>query len=225
MDAPENHNAFGWKLYGLSVAALLISILVLGFVSPELRTWILEEDGPVENLSAIGYFVCIVCLLMLAGRDARRHWDIAALLLAMGLRELDFNTRFTDGVSIAKIHFFTDPGQPLALKIFSASLGALVLYCLLHLAFRSYRSFLRSLKGLEPKAVCVATGVAFAFIAKGLDGPLKKIMPLYTREWSEIAEEVLELGIPVMFIIGLVLYFADKLPKRPSSGEARALQD
>ncbi len=38
-----------FKIYFFVVAALLVFIFVMGFVSPELRTSVLKEDGPVEN--------------------------------------------------------------------------------------------------------------------------------------------------------------------------------
>ena len=49
---------------------------------------IIREDGPVENLSAAGYFVCALLTLLLAGR-LRFPLVFIFLLVSLGLRELD----------------------------------------------------------------------------------------------------------------------------------------
>lgn len=212
--ASEKSNRF-FKLYGFLLAALFSTILAMGVISPELTAFLIQEDGPVESLSAAGYFLCAVLVMVLWGQAAR-HWQFIIVLLAFGLRELDLNSRFT-AMSVTKIKFFTSPDIPIIQKIFAVVCGLLILYCLTHILIRYYRSFLISLKKLEPHVICIATGLVFLFASLALDGAGRKLLSIGIAVdkswlgWAESAEEILELGIPVMFILGVRTYWAEKM--------------
>jgi hypothetical protein len=66
------------------------------------------------------------------------------------------------------------------------------------------------LKKYEPHAICIFTGLIFLFVALALDGIGGKLRHAYIiigkdlDHWAENAEEILELGIPIMFIFGLI---------------------
>jgi hypothetical protein len=210
----QNNRFF--KLYGFLLAALFSTILVMGVISPELTVFLIQEDGPVESLSAAGYFLCAVLVMVLWGQKAAGHWQFIIVLLAFGLRELDFNSRLT-AMSVTKIKFFTSPDIPIIQKIFAVVCGLLILYCLTHILIRYYRSFLISLKKLEPHVICIATGLVFLLASLALDGAGRKLLSIGIAVdkswlgWAESAEEMLELGIPVMFILGVRTYWAEKM--------------
>jgi len=200
--------------YGFASALLFSSIIGINFVGPELRDSIISEDGLVECLSAAGYFLCAILILVFWRKEAARHWQMIIVLVALGLRELDFNSRFT-AMSVTKIRFFTSPDVPFPEKLVAACCGLLILYCLLHLLIRYGRSFLVSLKKLEPYALCIATGLGFLFASLALDGLGRKLTKagfVIGNAWvqrAEYAEEILEFGIPLMFILGLGYFGAE----------------
>ncbi|GEM_PF-480163 len=217
MDKPGKTGSSSFLyVYGFALALLLGSIIGICFAAPELRRAILIEDGPVESASAAGYFICAVLLFVYLGKKAAGHWQIAVILIAFGLRELDFNSRFT-AMGVAKIKFYLSPDIPFSQKFIAASCALLILYCLVHLLVRNWRSFPVSLKKFEPYAVFTATGLAFLLASLTLDGLGGKLMRIgfvldnTWREWAENAEEIVELGIPVMFMLGLRYFWAENL--------------
>jgi hypothetical protein len=165
------------------------------------------------------------------GKKAAAHWPILVVLTAMGLRELDFHSRFT-AMGATKIKFYLSPAIPFSHKLIAALCGLLIAYCAVHLFVKYRRDFIASLKGFEPHAVCAATGMLFLLASLALDGLGGKMarigFPL-DETWNrcaENAEEIFELGIPVMFSLGVRYYWAEKiLPglRRAEIGQRSAL--
>ncbi|OPY83136.1 MAG: hypothetical protein A4E71_02973 [Smithella sp. PtaU1.Bin162] len=207
-----NKSRVFYKLYFLIIASLLIFIIFLGSVDENLREFFIQEDGIVENLSVIGYFACVFFIFRAFGSEAEKFWDFMILLSFLAMRELDFHNRFTS-MSVTKTSFFTSNQIPLAQKIFVIFCGFPILYCIVRILRNHYRSFIISVKKLEPSAVCILTGLAFIFISLFLDGLTRKMLafnidvdPVITGV-AESAEEVLELGIPIMFAMSLKPFF------------------
>lgn len=197
-----------YNLYFLVIAFLLIFVVLLGSADESLRTLILQEDGIIENLSVIGYFACVFLMFRALGKDAEKYWDIIIVLFSFGLRELDFHSRFTK-MGMTKIRFFTSSGIPVYQKIIAAFCGCLILYCIVRIVRKHFSSFAVSLKKLEPSAVCIATGLAFILFSLALDGLSGKMLKLNIEigpvisGFGDSAEELFELGIPIMFALSL----------------------
>ncbi len=224
MKNPEDHlgpgclfksdRRFLW-VYGFALIMLFGSLAVICSFGPALRFSIFIENGPVESMSAAGYFICIALMFICFGKEARRYWHVIVVLAAMGMRELDFNSRFT-AMSVTKIKFYLSPEMPFHHKFIAAACALLVLYCLVCLLVRNWRGFLNSLRKHEPYALFVATGLGFLLASVTLDGLGGKLMKLGIFpdknwiEWAENAEEMLELWIPVMFTLGLRYFWAER---------------
>lgn len=202
----EKNGSF-FKLYGLIIATLAGSFILISMI-PDLRSTLMGEDGPIELLSAAGYFFCATLLFIVLGKRAARYWHVLVVLLALGCRELDFNSRFTQ-ISATKLKFYINPEVPAFQKFLAALVLALILYSLIHVIITFSRPFIDSLKKVESSAVCAATGLVFLVLAVSLDGLDNRMagmgLPISgsVAQFAENAEELLELGIPVMFALGV----------------------
>jgi hypothetical protein len=202
-------NSGFFALYGFILIALFSLIFFVSSLSPDMRKAIIQEDGPVESLSAAGYFICAILLLVIPKKKVSDCWQLIVVLLAFGFRELDFNSRFTQ-ISMTKLKFYVSQQIPLIQKICAVFCALLIFYCLIHLLRCHFRSFIISLKKNEPYAICIFTGFIFLFAAlvlDGLEGKMRHINIIIGMDltpWATSTEEILELGIPVMFIFGLI---------------------
>ena len=198
---------FYYLLYGLVLAALVIFVLYLESAAPELKTAILQENGPVESLSALGYFVCLGLLLFRSKRCGFR-WYFALILLFLGMRELDFQARFLT-MSLTKSRFYLSPAVPLAEKLIGAGVLLLFFGCIFLIIRNHWRSFLNSLRRLDPQAIGIAGGILFIILSKTIDGLGRKLAAVGVTisqhldglSWS--IEELLELGIPILFLLAI----------------------
>jgi len=204
----RQNNGF-FALYGFILTILFSMIFVVSSLSPDIRHAIIREDGPVEALSAAGYFLCVILLLMIPKKKVSNCWQLILVLLAFGCRELDFNSRFTQ-ISATQFNFYLSHHIPLIQKICAVFCALLISYCIVHLLRCHFRSFIISLKNYEPHAVCIFTGLIFLFVAlalDGLDGKMRNLHIIIGTDlvhWAINTEEILELGIPAMFIFGLI---------------------
>lgn len=210
-----------YRLYFLTLVSLAIFIIILGAVDLELRMFILQEDGLVENLTVMGYFACVFLMFRAMGGEAEKHWDIIVVLFAFALRELDFHSRFTS-MSMTKIRFFTSAGIPLYQKIVAVITGTLIAYSFFRIVRSHFLPFIASLRKFEPHAVSIFTGLVFIFVSLALDGLSGKLMKIgieagpVINGFSDSAEEIFELGIPLMFCLSLKLLFDKKKGLLPS---------
>lgn len=198
-----------FALYGFILIILFSLIFFVSFLEPDMRDAIIQEDGPVEILSAAGYFLGVILILMILKKKVSDCWQLIVVLLAFGFRELDFNSHFTR-ISITQLHFYMSHHIPYIQKICAVFCALLIFYCIIHLLRCHFRSFIISLKNYEPHAICIFTGFIFLFVALALDGLHDKMMKVNIiigkdlDHWAQNTEEILELGIPIMFIFGLI---------------------
>ena len=197
-----------YGLYGLVLLGLIALIIFLESVNLDLRHTIIKEGGPIESLSAIGYFICVI-LLFFTGKEYRGCLYTIFILFVFGLRELDFHARFTT-ISLSKIKFYVSPDVPVMEKVIGATFILLLLYSIIRLVKIHFGDFIIAIKQMEPHSIGVFFGILFLFFAKTLDGFARKFASIGVTIGSEASqittaiEEVLELGIPLMFIIAIV---------------------
>ncbi|GKT08181.1 hypothetical protein [Desulforhabdus sp. TSK] len=200
-----------YLFYSLIVLGLISLIAVLETIGSGVKMKLIQEGGPIEQLSAVGYFICLMTLLFFRIGDAKTHLSVMFLVLMLGLRELDFHVLFTP-MSMEKIKFYWSPDVSIHSKVVGASIILSLLLCCAYLMKKHLWGIIKSLKRLEPDAVGLFLGLAFIGIAKTLDGMQRKLGDFHitiTRNMMElttVAEEILELGIPYMFIIAVLAH-------------------
>ncbi len=203
-----------YLLYGVVLLGLTSLVVILELIDLPLKNAIIKEGGIVESLSAIGYFVCIILLVCQGWKKEERqsYWYTNLLLLILGLREFDFHCRFTT-MGITKTKFYVSPDVPVMEKIIGAGVTFLFLYLIIYLIKKHFKDMLSAIKQMEPYAIGICFGILFMCLSKTLDAlgsNLASIGVIIGYELELIAisvEEILELGIPLMFIIAIMTRF------------------
>lgn len=209
---------------GLLAVQLLIIILPPSDIGGHLNP-LFRESGPIEELSPIGYVLCMVLIVALGGVKFAftRALSLMVVLLAMMLRELDFHTRFTD-MSITKARFFLSAEVPLEQKALAFPALALVGLAVIHAILAHGRAFVASLRRLEPAGVSAALSIAMILLSEGLDGAYKSLervgvpITMAYGEFLEKVEETLEMGIPIFAALAILAYFSTR--RESKTGEA-----
>lgn len=206
---------------------LLFLLILTGFCmvieSPELRAQIIDENGPVEVASALGYFLCLGALIYWArGRFLWKYHPFMLLILFFGLRELDFDKKFTT-MGIFKSRFYSSETVPIIEKAMGVFVIALLAYAALTLLIKHFRTFLKGLRDLQFISVSIALTFALLVLAKSIDGIGRKLKPLgidlssHMATHSETIEEIAELGIPMVILITISSYFKGTNTQNPST--------
>ncbi|MFP4039004.1 MAG: hypothetical protein ACLFS7_00560 [Desulfosudaceae bacterium] len=194
--------------YLICLGLLAGLIFLLQGVDPSLAEELTRENGPVENLTVVGYGIALVLMAVLL-RGLKHYFWFLLLVLAMALRELDFHARFTS-ITTTSTRFYVSPEVPVVAKIIALAVFFLLLYGLIRLAVSYLPALVAGLKSGRPEAVGVFLGIFLAVIAKLLDGLSRKLadfgvdLSAGASLTAECVEEVLELGIPVMFILAVL---------------------
>lgn len=188
------------------------------FCSDELSHEWLKEEGPIEAISAIGYFVCASLLLLWAGRGIVRYWYMPVAVIALGFRELDFHVRFSH-MNVTKIKFFTSATVPLSEKLIVTAIYLFLAWT----AWSFLKNHARGTWGKIRAGSFVSTGVVLglliAIVSKVIDGVPRALRdyhltaPAWLMRLTHDAEEILELGIPLMFctaVLCLIFHEAQK---------------
>ncbi|PPC76452.1 hypothetical protein C4K68_15035 [Pokkaliibacter plantistimulans] len=164
---------------------------------------IIREDGPVENLSAAGYFVCALLTLLLAGR-LRFPLVFIFLLVSLGLRELDLQ------YWIAPLYRGGFEKLALWWQLLIVAYGATLGTCLFQLARYCAKPFVKGLFEFSPAAVATFLAALAMVLSTMLDAGNGAVqifdltMSGYTRNYLE---ETVEMFIPVFFMLSLLIFF------------------
>lgn len=78
------------------VAAIALGAIILHVHNPPLLRHVIREDGPIENATAICYFMAAGLFLLVAGRTAPRHWcavGFALMLFVVAGEEISWGQR------------------------------------------------------------------------------------------------------------------------------------
>lgn len=198
-------------IYGTAMLLMVLLMIALETLDTETKLYFVREGGPIELLSATGYFICIL-LMLFQGQKGLGHlsyWSVTLMLLFLGLRELDFHCRFTT-MGITKTKFFVSPDVPLTEKIIGAAVLLLFLLTAFYLVKQHYRDIWNSLRKRSSWAIGLCLGIVLIFTSKFLDNQadlVEMLLGLIGIEWNPISvtvEEVAELNIPVMFMLAIM---------------------
>jgi hypothetical protein len=209
---------FFYLLFAVLLAVVLLIVAYFHRIDPEMAMNMLHEDGVVEKLSALGYFACLLVMAFVGGmRYLHAHLPLAALVTLLGMRELDFDKRFTE-TGLLQSRIFTSADVALLERVIGIGL-MLVLVVLAVVVIRRYSVvLLRRLMRFDPAAIGVGLALTLMVLSKTIDGLGRKLQPLGISLTENLAfsaavfEEVLELGIPVALIIATLAYV-----KRPAA--------
>ena len=186
------------------------------------QAW-LQENGPIESLSAFGYFVCASVMIFWFGRELTGRWYMPVLVTALGLRELDFHSRFTT-MSISKLRFYTGSSVPLLEKL-TVVVVAFVGWAAWLLLWKHGRTVLKDLRAGSFVVIGVVLAGMLAVFAKSIDGLARKLdgVGLSAPEWllraAHDSEEIMELGIPMMLLTALLFHiFTQAAARRQTIG-------
>lgn len=180
------------------------------------RNMLLKEEGPVEIVSAALHFICFFVIVLRGGAAFFKKYPYFTILpLLFGFRELDFDNKFTT-TGILKIKFFTRPDVPL----YEKTIGFVVIFSIVVLVSMMIKKHFWPLVAELKKRSAIGVGVImtiFIIIASNtLDGLGRKtkslgweLHPLILK-YSSVAEEIVELGIPILMILMFSYYFSAK---------------
>lgn len=210
----------------LLLAILLAVLAVFATLDETLVRLLIVENGVIETVSALGYVGCIAAVAFLGGwrTVVMRVPYVTFILLFLALRELDADKRFTS-MGIFKSEFYLSPDVPWGEKAFAVAFVGLLIWSFIELADRHGRRFIAGLRSFDPVAVGVVLAMLLAGIAKTLDGAWRKLdqfgleLSAHGNLLAQSAEEVLELGIPLLLILAATAHFsADRSRRARSDG-------
>ena len=201
-----------WSTLAVSlvIAACLLLITALQFLDTVTRLRIIREGSYVELSSAIVWLAACVGYTFVARSDMGQIWHRATLLLLAGLRELDLHVRFT-GESIFNEDTYFHAGISTGYRIYSILAIALIVTTLIRTVLVDARPLLTNLKRGERLAHLVACALGLLVVAKTIDGlrgraeDLAWNLPWALFELAESAEEVLELGAPIIVTVAVIV--------------------
>jgi len=208
----------------ISIFAIVMTlILSFKFNIYQYPFWI-KEDGIIESLSVFGYFVAAM-LILVKGKwpYVKQYYYFFVLIIMFGLRELDFHKKFTT-MGIFKSKFYLSSQVPILEKL----IGLLIILFILHIIITIFKNhsqdFFSKIKSFSSIHIGALIIFLVLFFSKTLDGLSRKlemfniVIEKQTSTYVEVIEEVLELGIPLLIIVTLLMYFAiDKENNQRSS--------
>ena len=206
------------SMFPLIVAIFTIAtLLIVSFIFKiyEYPLWI-KEGGIIETLSVVGYFLCVVLILLKGGWSyIKKYYYFFILIILFGLRELDFDKRFTT-MGIFKSKFYVSSSVPMIEKFMGLLVIAVLLYIVVSIVKNHSKGFFSKIKQLSPVHVGALLTFLTIVFSKSIDGITRKlgylniIMDEQTADRFEVVEEVLELGIPLLIFATLLIYFSKK---------------
>lgn len=167
----------------------------------------IDENGPIENATVALYVVTGVIALIFARKKHWRHgYAVATILALAAMRELDFNDRFTTK-QIDKLDFYLSPRVPLSEKLIVLAVLLAIGVFLSAFIRRAWPAFARALTDRQPYAISTTFAILLIVVSQVLDElsvPLKKSGFRDVALVAQVFEEILELGIPTLFLIALL---------------------
>jgi len=204
LHASRPWHLLGWALAGAAVL-VAIDIWTQGF-GPGL----VRETGGIEIASALLYaYAAITWLWTRPGEAWRTSWQVPGIMFLMMGRELDFDKKLTS-IGVLRSDLYLTNMAPLMERILGVIAVVFVAIVAIRVIALNGRAFIDGLRRGTIWAWAFAIGIGFAILSKAVDGIGRKLAPLgitldsQTKLMMVILEELLELGIPVMFIVAVI---------------------
>lgn len=192
------------------LAGLLVGALFGMSFPPERVIDMMGEEGAVEQLTALGFFLIAPCVWLLRRGDDPRTTLAALSVVFLGFcaRELDWHKVWT-GTSVLRVSYYLGPA-PLQHKL--VALGVLAAFSLAvgWLLLRHGRAWWRGLRARDAVAISVAVFLFTIVLAKGLDRSysiltedLGLAIPMWGKAVVNALEECLELSLNAIALLAL----------------------
>ncbi|MDF3383278.1 MULTISPECIES: hypothetical protein [Sulfitobacter] len=201
----------GWWVILALILAFAAQMVVVNGLPAASQTTLLAEGGFYESLSVVGYVLCILALVWTLRAAVLRVWYLPLVLAVMAARELDLDkSLFTRG--LFKARQYTGEGVPLGERLIAGLILVLIVTAILLMLWRHARPYLAALFRGRAWAGAVLLGIGFTVAYKLLDGIARKLAPLGIEVSADaertafVVEEIGELGIPVMFLVAILLW-------------------
>ena len=200
-------------LYAYSIVIVLLLFVVISTFDEYNRNLFVGEGGFVETLTVVLYFSCFAYLVM-RGKLAyfQKYYYLATLPVLFGLKELDFDSRFTTGTILRTSFYIRDPTP-----FYEKTIGLIMILVGLAnvcLIIRNHRiGFVSELKKGSARQVGALLVIAVVVISQTLDGISRKVRSIGFKldpviaGYCGILEETLELGISMILAIMFMRYF------------------
>jgi hypothetical protein len=209
--------SFFIKVWVLLLFGTIALVVISELASPAFQNSLFREGAAVEMLSAVAYFLAAALLLIQAIMKMPARWTLCALILCFGMRELDFDKRFTT-MGIFKLRFFSSNEVLWPEKLLGVVVVALFL-ALIYLLIKNYsRPFLKKIKQGNGMALSVLFSGGALVVAKTIDGIARKLKPFgieSTKELKHLSssiEESLELTAALLILILVMAAFRRSEP-------------
>ena len=195
-------------IWGLLLVAAIGMVFVAEQLSPEMTTKVMKEGGWIETASWVAYFVAGFFLLIQTLRKPSR-WSMLVLTLCLGMRELDFDKRFTT-MGIFKSRFYFSAEVPVLEKLIGVVVTALLVTSLFFLVKTHLVPFFKKIKAGEGPSLSFLFSGGLLVFAKSIDGFSRKLEPLgivpsdAMNHAMESIEEVFELAAALLIVVAAV---------------------
>lgn len=188
---------------------VIVCSAAINLLPTDLAAILVKENGPVETLSATGIFVAAFWLFLEGWRGRIGDGYSAALLVStLGLRELDFHTRFTT-MGIFKTRFYISDQVPGGEKIIASLIVMLILVLAMRYGKRNILPFWHALRSRRMYAITLGLSLGCIVVSKMLDsytGPIEPLVACFSidpRIYLRVVEETLELAIPLYLLLSI----------------------
>lgn len=203
------------RFFWLQSLLLLALITIIGYYLPlddELTRQAAQEGSLIDRTSAVGYLVCAGLMLLLGGTHVlKNHYPLIIAVTLLGLRELDFDKRYST-LGLFKSATFRSPDVSLLEKGVTLVVVLLVVWLAITLIVKYLRPLLTRAVQFNMVAISICCAGGLLVVARTLDGIARKLgefgidVSAHTEVHTTIIEEVFELGAPYSLIIALFCY-------------------
>lgn len=215
------NSSIGDRIFVAVMPTVIVCIAATNLLPIDLAIALVKENGPVETLSAAGYFFVAFRLVLEAWRGRIRDGFSAGVLATMlGLRELDFHARFTT-MGIFKTRYYISDQVPAGEKIIVSWIVMLLLAVAIRYCKRNIGPFWHALRSHRMHAIAFSLSLGCIVVSKMLDSlswPFEPLAAWFSNEpkhFLRVAEENLELAIPLYMLLSMHYFI------RPDSDEKR----
>lgn len=199
----------------IAVAMLACAVLAAVALPADIARALASEQGPIETLQALLLFA-VAAGIWLAWRqadDAMTAMALSTLLTAMAARELEWHRAWTSG-NVLKLSFYFGPAAA-SEKIAGAAALIAMAIAAGYLVKRHARWAIGALRERDPLAFTIAMFLVSLAATRLVDKSLR-----FAEKWfgwsaspsaivaKLVVEEVLELAIPLLALLGLLQHRA-----------------
>ncbi len=200
------------KIFLIVSLAVLVGGVIFLYLPKDLAAEIFDEDGPVETLQVIVYFIgAIVCIVYKILKIWGCGLSASFLLTMLALRELDFQVKFTE-ISMTRTKFYFSPDISVTAKILGGIVVLSILFVLITFAWRNLSKLINGLRNHEIWSILAINGLIFIVFAMVIDRSLTILTFIGFEDTIKMQleksffEEMAELAIPVLFLAALITY-------------------